>query len=128
MKFWIIEILNSLCNDLYFVSNFFLSIVNLSWTLKRLGVGGGGEEGQFDPSCGFSKIVFCRNRMKPCFSCDFFLIFHSLFPVTFLLKVSLKFLLSFRRYEDFTLQYYLFLLIFWIFLTLRCYKYIIDRI
>ena len=72
MKFWIIEILNSLCNDLYFVSNFFLSIVNLSWTLKTFGVGGGGEEGQFDPPCGFSKIVFCRNRKKPCFSWDFF--------------------------------------------------------
>ena len=72
-------------------------------TLKRLG-------GQFDPPCSFSKNVCTRERVKPCIFVNFnIIISHILF------KIPLKFLKSFRIYEDFLRQYQLISSIFRIF-------------
>ena len=65
------------------------------------------------PPWGFSKNVFFINRVNPCFFVNFNIIISHL--VTSFLKISLKFIKSFTRYEDFPLQYQLFSSIFQIF-------------
>ena len=49
--------------------------------------------------CGFFKAVFSRKGVKPCFLVTFHISWH-----TFSLKISLKFLKSFERFENFLRQ------------------------
>ena len=72
--------------------------------LKRLGA-------QFNPSCGFLKSESSKENVKPWFFVTFNVIVSHNFP-----QISLKFITSFRSYEEFLCQYYLFLLFFIIFL------------
>ena len=57
-------------------------------TLKLLGVG------QFEPPCGFSKNISSKKRVKPGFFVTFNIIISPIF------KASLKFLKSFRSFEE----------------------------
>ena len=49
------------------------NFLSLRLTLKRLEVGGG-ERGQPEPPCDFSKRVFSRENVKPCFYLGFIII------------------------------------------------------
>ena len=97
----------------------YMILLDQKLTLKRLG-------GQFDPPtptptlCGFSKNLSSKERLKPWFFETFNIIISGIFP-----EISLKFLKSFRKYEEFFCQYYLFSSIFieyLDFLTFLCYK------
>ena len=102
----------------------YMILLDQELTLKRLG-------GQFDPNpppsppppptlCGFSKNLSSKERLKPWFFVTFNIIISGIFP-----EISLKFLKSFRKYEEFLCQYYLFSSIFIEYLdclTFLCYK------
>ena len=59
-----------------FFKGYFLS----SLTLKRLGGGGG----QFDPPCGFTKIVSSKERVEPWFFVTFSISIRHIFPDIFI--------------------------------------------
>ena len=51
----------------------------------KVGVGEGGEVGgQIDPPCAFSKNVFSKERVKPCFFVTFKIISKHIFPENFI--------------------------------------------
>ena len=85
--------------------NFNAILIMLS--LKRLR--GGVKLSRF---FGFSRSISSRKRIKPCFFNVTFLILSS---VTTFMKLSLNFLMSFKRYEDFLPYCELLWSILWIF-------------